>query len=300
MAKKAWFAWYPADWARDTKCLSSATKGIWIDILGVLWDSPTRGVKSQDWEAWARELGVSITEIKVSFDEIQKRNVATLVLECNGDVTVMSRRQVKDEKARESTRLRVRRYRGADVKRSCNGDVTQMYGECNGDSLFGSAQEVQKEQDKNKNKNKNKKEEEQDKKEEEKNKKLRLAASSKLSRPKSSETWEAYRVAYLRKYHTDPVRNKRTNSLLCQLVDRLGESEAPAVAAFYVQHNHPFYTASRHAVNLLVRDAEGLRTQWVTGVKATTLEAKSAEQRDSAVEQINRVRAEMEKRRGST
>lgn len=116
--------------------------------------------------------------------------------------------------------------------------------------------------------------------------------------PKSARSWDAYATAYLARYHAEPVRNAQVNSLLCKLVDKLGEEKAPAVAAFYVQHNNPFYVGKRHPVNLLLADAEGLHTQWVTGVKATTGEARNAEQKDNVSEQYKRVMASMEVKHG--
>jgi len=80
------------------------------------------------------------------------------------------------------------------------------------------------------------------------------------------------------------------NGQLANLVSRLGQ-EAPAVASFYLTHNRPIYVSARHAVDLLLRDCEGLRTQWATGIKATHLEARSAEQGDAVLEQIKRVTA---------
>lgn len=77
--------------------------------------------------------------------------------------------------------------------------------------------------------------------------------------------------------------------MLSRLVDKLGTEEAPPVAAFYVTHNHSFYVAKRHPVNLLLQDAEGLRTQWATGVRATTSEARNMETQDNMREQHRRV-----------
>lgn len=104
--------------------------------------------------------------------------------------------------------------------------------------------------------------------------------------------WEGYREAYLGRYAVEPVRNAKANALMQQLARRLGK-EAPAVAAFYLTHNSGLYVSSRHALELLVRDAEGLRTQWATGVKSTHLEGRSAEQRDAVLEQVKRVSERM-------
>lgn len=142
------------------------------------------------------------------------------------------------------------------------------------------------------------------KKEEERRKKEKSSVSvvptSRLVRlekgpssSKTTHTWEAYATAYRERYGAAPVRNAKVNGILSRFVERLGEEEAPQVATFYLTHNRPFYVSARHATDLLLRDAEGLRTEWVTGTKATTLEARSAEQRDSVNEQVKRVRAMM-------
>lgn len=111
---------------------------------------------------------------------------------------------------------------------------------------------------------------------------------------KSADTWHEYSEAYRRRYGVIPVRNQMTNTHLCKLVDRLGKDDAPRVAAFYLSHNKQFYVQSRHPTNLLLLNAEALRTEWKTGVKSTGLEARSAEQRDAVSEQAKRVRALLE------
>lgn len=82
--------------------------------------------------------------------------------------------------------------------------------------------------------------------------------------PKTAAAWDAYRGAYSRRYGLDPVRNAKVNGLLSQLVDRLGAEEAPAVIGFYVESNHPYYVNAGHVLDPAVRDAEKLRTQWLT------------------------------------
>lgn len=105
------------------------------------------------------------------------------------------------------------------------------------------------------------------------------------------EAWNAYENAYTSRYGVHPVRNKTINSILKQVVVRLGINEAPLVAAFYLSHNDPFYVRKRHPVGLLLQDAESLRTQWATGTKATTGEMKNAEFKDNVVEQVKRIEA---------
>jgi hypothetical protein len=105
------------------------------------------------------------------------------------------------------------------------------------------------------------------------------------------ETWKAYSEAYRGRYHVEPVRNQQTNSHLKNLVKRIGGDESPALAAFFLTHNDPFYVKARHPTSLLLRDCEGLRTQWATGTKATTGEARNIEKQDDAREQVKRVEA---------
>ena len=113
--------------------------------------------------------------------------------------------------------------------------------------------------------------------------------STSLAPSKSAAVWESYSEAYRAVYGVEPVRNQQTNSQLCKLVDKLGEEEASCVAAFYLSHKNPYYVQKRHPPGLLLYDAEGLRTQWATGVKATTSEAKHAEFKDNVVGKIERV-----------
>lgn len=85
---------------------------------------------------------------------------------------------------------------------------------------------------------------------------------------KSAATWEAYAGAYRTRYRVDPVRNRSVSAMLCKVVDKLGGEEAPLVAAFYVTHRSSWYAEKMHPVNLLLQDAEKLRTEWATGRQA--------------------------------
>jgi uncharacterized protein YdaU (DUF1376 family) len=97
--------------------------------------------------------------------------------------------------------------------------------------------------------------------------------------PKSAAVWDAYAMAYFDRYGVAPARNAKANSMLAQLVDRLGAEEAPHVAAFYVGHQRAQYVAGRHPISLLLRDAEGLRTDWATRRQITEFEAREGDKR---------------------
>lgn len=82
---------------------------------------------------------------------------------------------------------------------------------------------------------------------------------------KTIATWVAYAEAYRRRHGADPIRGKAINGQLSRFVDLVGADEAPRVAAYYVCSNETYYANALHPVNLLLRDAQKLRTQWATG-----------------------------------
>ena len=127
MGKLFWFQFFPADWKRDTRCLSPSTRGIWIDILCTLWPL---GIRTMPESNWCRELGVTDAEFQTAVQELECFEVALITRKNNRDVTVESRRMARDAKAREYTRLRVSKHRVTHtvtvVKRSCNGTELKL------------------------------------------------------------------------------------------------------------------------------------------------------------------------------
>lgn len=106
---------------------------------------------------------------------------------------------------------------------------------------------------------------------------------------KTGEVWESYKMAYLRRYHVEPIRNQQVNAMLSKFVDRVGKDLAPFIAEFYVGHNAQYYVQRMHPVKILLADAEKLATECRTGQKMTQLEAKSAEFMDSTAAQLQRL-----------
>ncbi len=98
----------------------------------------------------------------------------------------------------------------------------------------------------------------------------------------ASTAWAAYTDAYLARYSTEPVRNAKVNGQFAQFVKRLPSDEAPHVARWYVASNTALYVRSKHCVDLLLRDCEGLRTEWATSRRVTDTEARQADQHQSA------------------
>jgi hypothetical protein len=105
---------------------------------------------------------------------------------------------------------------------------------------------------------------------------LRLAKNP-ASAPETAGLWDSYSTAYQSRYGAPPVRNAKVNGQLSNLIKRLGSDEAPGVAAWYVASNNRYYVQKRHAVDCLLADAEGLRTEWATRRRVTETGAREAD-----------------------
>jgi uncharacterized protein YdaU (DUF1376 family) len=115
--KLPFFQMYPADFMRDTRALSLAAKGGWIDVLCVLHSSSTRGTMTLPVVGWARVMGATVDQAAAVITELDGMRIADVDRASNGDVTLSSRRMLRDYITREQTRLRVQRHR---EKEACN------------------------------------------------------------------------------------------------------------------------------------------------------------------------------------
>lgn len=103
------------------------------------------------------------------------------------------------------------------------------------------------------------------------------------------ETWNAYTSAFFERYGTDPVRNATVNSLVKSFVQRLGFTESPQVASWFVSHTDAFYVRGGHGFNLLTKDAEKLRTEWATGRRITQTKARQIEKTGTLGDSVNEI-----------
>jgi hypothetical protein len=90
----------------------------------------------------------------------------------------------------------------------------------------------------------------------------------------TNAVWRAYCVAYKFRYKTEPVRNATINGQLARFLARVPMDEAPMIAAAYVGNSNQTYVRAGHSVGMLLRDAEKLRTEWVTGERVTEAKAR--------------------------
>ena len=94
---------------------------------------------------------------------------------------------------------------------------------------------------------------------------------------KGVATWEAYSSGYARRYGREPVRNAKTNTLCCRLVDLLGANKAPVAARYYLNVNSQPYSGAGHCLELLIRDAQKILTEAETGRRVTQHQARESD-----------------------
>ena len=124
MAKLPYFPFYPGDWMQDTRSLSLATKGAWIDILCGLWRSQTRGTLTLPVLGWARLIGATVDQAEQVIEELVKMRICDSVTDRNKEVTITNRRMVREEKERISNTERQKRHRDKFSNGENNGKVT--------------------------------------------------------------------------------------------------------------------------------------------------------------------------------
>lgn len=246
---------YPADYLTDTLPLSLPARGAWMDLICFLWRAEKRGALVLHESKLARMLRCTLPALRQVLAELSEFHICDTVTNGNGEVTLRCRRMLREEKARQSTKIRVRRYR---VTHACNVPVQ----ECNRENQNHTSESEVRNQNQ-------KSDEERDKKEK------TVGEVRDLARPpKSDACWQRYRASYVEVWKVEPVRNKRTNSDLCGLVDRLGNEIAPEVAGFYPHHQRQLYMAARHPTNLLLRDCEGIRVDMLKGHDDSSIPTK--------------------------
>lgn len=119
MAKLPWFKFNPSWWMGDTelsKC-SSATRGVWIDLLCAMHQSGRSGELRGTTDQIARLARCSTAELTQALTELQTTGTADVTFR-NNDVTVINRLMKREAKARKDTALRVKKHRS-------NEDVTE-------------------------------------------------------------------------------------------------------------------------------------------------------------------------------
>lgn len=123
MGKNPADQFYWEDWKRDTRCLSLAAKGAWIDLLSDMWFAPIRGRLSMPIVAYARSLGATVDQTEAVLQELTERNICNYVQESDGSLTLICRRMSREHEERLRWREKKR------LQRTSNG-VPKLSSQC--------------------------------------------------------------------------------------------------------------------------------------------------------------------------
>lgn len=122
MADELWYMQFDVTrWQRDMDEHSLEIKGAWITICCKLWWASKRGELTLRPERWAVILRMDLPNTNRILDYLLNEEIASGKREANGYVTLMSRKILKDNRAREFHRLRQLKYR---LKQKGDASVT--------------------------------------------------------------------------------------------------------------------------------------------------------------------------------
>lgn len=141
MPKLPWMKFFPADYLVDTLPLSPASRGIWMDIICLLWRANTRGQLALTNDQWLKYLRCSNTEMVAACLELTLYDICVIQQISHDLTSITSRRMARDEKTRENNRLRQRRHRVTPMSQP---DVTP----CHKEKLEARSQKLEAEAEK--------------------------------------------------------------------------------------------------------------------------------------------------------
>lgn len=98
MGKTPAFQFYPNDWNRDMEEHPLEIQGAWIVLLCKLWWSETRGEATKSLSEWARILREKTKKTEKILNFLKEKHIANIEFLDNQNITIISRRMVKDFK----------------------------------------------------------------------------------------------------------------------------------------------------------------------------------------------------------
>lgn len=118
------FQFYVGDYIQDTRMVTLMARGAWVDLLCRMWSSQPRGQITSSYPGYARLFGCTADQAKQVICELIDANICDSVTNGHGDVTLMSRRMLRDEQARNQATIRQQKHRSRLGDGESNGDVT--------------------------------------------------------------------------------------------------------------------------------------------------------------------------------
>jgi hypothetical protein len=117
-----------------------------------------------------------------------------------------------------------------------------------------------------------------EKEEERDGEKAKASPQGAVAPAATAAVWDAYSSAYRARYSEPPPDSKKARGLLKRFLEQVSRDEAPQIAAAYLTHNGSLYVNAMHPLELLLRDAPKLRTEWATGKRMTSAAARQQDQ----------------------
>src|SRR5579884_1019511 len=122
------FQFYPGDWLKDPnlrRC-SKAAKGVWIDMMCLMFECEDRGILASGGVPWTKEeisaaIGGDHAENLACIEELLRKGVVSLTKLG----AISNRRMVRDEEMRANHRARQHKYRKSlQINKNGDADVT--------------------------------------------------------------------------------------------------------------------------------------------------------------------------------
>lgn len=137
MNQYPWFSFYPSDWMNDLDEYPLEIEGAWIRIICKMHKADCDGKMTRTLDEWSRILRVSEQDAERIIQYLYEKGICDMSRIGHTEITVMSRRLIREAKIREQNRLRKRKQR-------CHANVTRQKSESYTDT------ELEKEKNKEK------------------------------------------------------------------------------------------------------------------------------------------------------
>jgi hypothetical protein len=120
------FQLYPGDWLRDPQLQSTSyeVRGIWFQVLCNMHFEPQRGVLYRPLVGLLQLLGLDQAAWERFSNAVRDYGFCDLEVNGDGEVTLRSRRMMRDERERKQHNSRQRRYRDAQDDGEVTPEVT--------------------------------------------------------------------------------------------------------------------------------------------------------------------------------
>lgn len=105
---------FPTDYVVDTRPLTLAERGLWVDILCILWREDPRGSATWPAEVWAGKCGCSVEQFLTHLQGIKYHQIGHVSI-VEHQVSISSRRMQREQTRKEQNKLAQRKHRQHNV-----------------------------------------------------------------------------------------------------------------------------------------------------------------------------------------